>query len=70
MLTEIENTKKKKKNSEACNFTKKEALSQVFSCEFCEISKNNFSTEHLQTTASGSHSGRISFRAILTWGQT
>ena len=24
----------------------------VFSCEFCEISKNNVSTEHLRTTAS------------------
>ena len=36
----------------ACNFTQKETLAQVFSCEFCEISKNTFSTEHLQTTAS------------------
>ena len=27
-------------------------LAQVFSYEFCEISKNNFFTEHLQTTAS------------------
>ena len=35
----------------ACNFTKKETLSQVFSCEFCEISKNTFFTEHLRTTA-------------------
>ena len=24
----------------ACNFIKKETLAQVFSCEFCEISKN------------------------------
>ena len=31
---------------------KKETLAQAFLCEFCEISKNNFSTEHLQTTAS------------------
>ena len=31
---------------------KKETLAQVFLCEFCEISKNTFSTEHLQTTAS------------------
>ena len=29
-----------------------ETLAQVFSCEFCEISRNTFSTEHLQTTAS------------------
>ena len=37
---------------EACNFTKKEALAQVFSCEFCGISKNTFFTEHLRRTAS------------------
>ena len=36
----------------ACNFIKKEALAQVFSCEFSEICKNNFFTEHLWTTAS------------------
>ena len=29
-------------------FIKKEALTQVFSCEFCEISKNTFFTEHLR----------------------
>ena len=27
---------------EACNFIKKEALAQVFPCEFCEISENTF----------------------------
>ena len=27
----------------ACNFIEKETLVQVFSCEFCEISKNTFS---------------------------
>ena len=32
---------------EACNFIKKEALVQVFSCEFCEIFKNIFFMEHL-----------------------
>ena len=36
----------------ACNFIKKETLSQVFSCEFCDISKNTSLTEHLWTTAS------------------
>ena len=36
----------------ACNFIKKEALAQVFSCEFCEIFKNTYSTEQLWTTAS------------------
>ena len=32
---------------QACNFIKKETLAQVFSCEFCEISKNTFFTEPL-----------------------
>ena len=27
---------------EACNFIRRETLTQVFSCEFCEISKNAF----------------------------
>ena len=36
----------------ACNFIKKETLTQVFSCEFCKISKNTFFTEHPWTTAS------------------
>ena len=40
----------------ACNFIKKETLAQVFFCEFCEISRNNFFTEHLRMTASGSSS--------------
>ena len=31
---------------------KKETLAQVFTCEYCEISKNTFSIEHSQTTAS------------------
>ena len=31
---------------------KKETLPQVFSCEFCKYSKNNFFTEHLRTTVS------------------
>ena len=34
------------------NFIKKEILAQVFFCEFCEISKNAFFTEHLWATAS------------------
>ena len=40
----------------AYNFIQKETLAQVFSCEFCEISKNTFSTEHLWATAS-----------VITW---
>ena len=34
---------KKKLLHEACNFTKKENLALVFSCEFCKISENTFS---------------------------
>ena len=33
-------------------FIKKETLTEVFSLEFCELSKNNFFMEHLGTTAS------------------
>ena len=33
-------------------FIKKETLPQVFSCVFCEISKNNFFMEHPRMTAS------------------
>ena len=36
----------------ACNFIKKETLAQVFSYEFCKISKNIFFTEHLWPTDS------------------
>ena len=34
------------------SFIKKETLAQVFSCEFSEIFKNTFSTDHLRTIAS------------------
>ena len=39
-------------SSEACNYIKKETLPQMFSCEFCEISKNTFFTDHIWTTGS------------------
>ena len=38
--------------SEACNFIKNETQAQTFSCEFCEIYKFFFFTEHLQATGS------------------
>ena len=41
-----------KKETLASDFIKKETLAQVFSCEFSEISKNTFFTEHFRTTAS------------------
>ena len=37
---------------QAYNFIKKETLAKVFSCEFCEISKNACFTEDLPVTAS------------------
>ena len=37
---------------QACNFIKKEALTQVFSCGFCEIFKNTFLTEQIRVTTS------------------
>ena len=37
---------------QACNFIKNETLAQMFSCEFCKISKITFFTKHLRTTAS------------------
>ena len=36
----------------ACNFINKETLEQVFSCEFCEISKNPFSYRTSKVAAS------------------
>ena len=42
-----------KQSANFCNFIKKETLAQVFSCEFCEISKNTFFAEHLWATGFG-----------------
>ena len=36
-----------------CNFIKKEALAQVFFCEFCEISENTFFYRTFPVVASG-----------------
>ena len=43
----------------------KTSLGQVFSCEFCEIFKNTFFTEHLWTTASGDFNYLCSFPQAL-----
>ena len=40
-----------KSQGSACNFIKKEALGQMFSCKYCEISKFTFLTEHLRASA-------------------
>ena len=41
-------------------FIKKETLAQEFSCEFCEISKNTFFTEHIQAAASEMSDSKMS----------
>ena len=41
-----------KLQTKAYNFIKKETLAQVFSCKFCEISKNTFFKEHFWASAS------------------
>ena len=43
-----------KLKANVCNFIKKGTLAQVFSCEFCEISKNTFSYRTPLVTASKS----------------
>ena len=57
------------RNTCACNFTKKETLAQVFSCEFCEISKNTFFTEHLWATASVYQTFLFFMKSIYGRGQ-
>ena len=52
MFLEISQNSQENTCARVCNFIKKDTLAQVFSCEFCDISKNTFFTEHLWTTAS------------------
>ena len=52
-ILDVANRDVLQKRPEACSFFKKETLAQVFSCDFCEIFKNTFFTEHLLMTASG-----------------
>ena len=50
------------------NFIKKEALVQVFSCEFCEISKNTFSYRTPPVAASGfTRKQIISYFPSILW---
>ena len=39
----------------ACNFIEKESLAQLFSCEFCEISKNTLPYRTSPAAASGNY---------------
>ena len=42
----------------------------VFSCEFCQVSKSTFFTEHLQTTASsGTYFERVSRKESLAFAE-
>ena len=50
---------------QACNFIKKDTLSQVFSCEFSVIFKNIFFTEYLRATASASRKMFLSQDVVL-----
>ena len=52
---------------QACNFIKKETVAQVFSYEFCEISKNTFFTEYLWEIASDSFSFSKQLFSELLW---
>ena len=47
----------------ACNFIKKETLAQVFSCEFCEISKNTFL--HISVLVAASDANNITLNQVL-----
>ena len=53
--------------AKACNFIKIEFLAQVFSCEFCEFSKNTFSYRTLPVAASFLRNGNImnDYRSFL-----
>ena len=46
---------------QVCNFIKKEPLAQVLSCEFSQISKNIFFTEHLRAIQLCSNTSFLSY---------
>ena len=48
----LEISQNSQENPRGCNFFKNGTLVQVFSCEFCAMFKNTFSTEHLWMTVS------------------
>ena len=59
--------------AQACNFTKKETLAQVFCCEFCEISKSAFFYRTPLVAASGftiyliSNDSLLCFEFMESW---
>ena len=50
-----------KLKAQACNFIEKETLTQVFSCEFCGISKSTFSCRTSSVAASVINNFKTSF---------
>ena len=52
-------------NTQACNFIKKETLTQVLSCEFCEISKNTSSYSTPPMSPSGKRQFLFSYLIIV-----
>ena len=48
-----------------CNFIEKETMAQVFSCEFCQISKNTFFYRTLLLAPSGYYINRSIYCASL-----
>ena len=57
------------KNGEACNFIKKETLAQVFSCKFCEFSKNTFfyRTPPVAAFESWSLFFKFNYHSVIAW---
>ena len=53
--------------SQACNFIKKESLAQLFSCEFCEISRNTFFNRTPPVDASENWFSCIIFISLLEY---
>ena len=61
VLQEISQNSQEFGRSEPCDFIKKEALAQVFSCEFCETSKNAFFYRTLPVAVSVSEYVQLGF---------
>ena len=57
-FSHLSSSPRARETPDACNFIKKETLAQVFSSEFCQISKNTYFKEHLWATASTLREGR------------
>ena len=55
-----------KLHAQDCDFIKKGTLVQMFSCEFCKISKNTFFTEHLRATASAGGGIQLQLIRMIT----